>query len=255
MEFTNSLFYNKADASESTYYKGAAQIQYPIRNLTWETTETYDIGVDARFFDGRLSFVGDYYYKRTKDMLLDLEIPKYMGYSNPSQNAGKMHTRGYDLELSWNDRIGEFTYGISANLSDYISKMDDLSGTQFMGDRVKMTGSLFDEWYGYISEGLFQTQEELDKSATLNSNTQVGDVKYKDISGPEVCLMALSLPNMTVFFLAIHSPALCMVEHCRLLIKALTLVLLSKALVSKRYVCTLRWFNLIITSGEVFLLL
>lgn len=185
MEFTNSLFYNKADASESTYYKGAAQIQYPIRNLTWETTETYDIGVDARFFDGRLSFVGDYYYKRTKDMLLDLEIPKYMGYSNPSQNAGKMHTRGYDLELSWNDRIGEFTYGISANLSDYISKMDDLSGTQFMGDRVKMTGSLFDEWYGYISEGLFQTQEELDKSATLNSNTQVGDVKYKDISGPD----------------------------------------------------------------------
>ncbi len=185
MEFTNSLFYNKPDASEPTYYKGAAQLQYPVLNLTWETTETYDIGIDARFFDGRLSFVGDYYHKRTKDMLLDLEIPKYMGYSNPSQNAGKMHTNGYDLELSWNDRVGEFTYGVAVNFSDYISKMDDLSGTQFMGDQVKMGGSLYNEWYGYIAEGLFQTEEELKNSATLNNNTQVGDVKYRDISGPD----------------------------------------------------------------------
>lgn len=184
MDFTSSLFYDKMDSTAPTFYKGAAQIQYAMLNLTWETTETYDIGIDAHFLDNRLSLTVDYYHKRTRDMLLDLEIPKYVGYSNPSQNAGKMHTRGVDLEIAWNDHIGDFRYGITANFSDYLSRMDDLSGTQFLGDNVKMEGSLFDEWYGYVSEGLFQTQEEVDNSPTLNKNIQVGDVKYKDISGP-----------------------------------------------------------------------
>lgn len=185
MDFTSTLFYENDKTMEPTFYTGAAQIQYAMRNLTWETTETYDIGVDAHFLDSRLSITADYYYKRTKDMLLDLEIPKYVGFSNPSQNAGSMHTSGIDLEINWNDNIGDFKYGIGANFSDYLSRMDNLSGTQFLGEKVKMEGSLFNEWYGYVSEGLFQTKEDVENSPKLNSNTQVGDIKYKDLSGPQ----------------------------------------------------------------------
>ena len=63
--------------------------------------------------------------------------------------------------------------------------MGNLNGTQFLGDKVKMEGSEFNEWYGYVSEGLFLTQEDLDKSAKLNNETKLGDIKYKDISGPD----------------------------------------------------------------------
>lgn len=185
MEFTSSLFYDKADKTDLSFHKGIAQIEYAIRDISWETTESYDLGVDAYFLNSRLRVTADYYKKETKGMLLDLEIPKYLGYQNPSQNAGKMHTKGFDIEVGWNDHIGDFSYGATFNISDYLSKMGTLAGTQFIGNTVKMEGSYFDEWYGYIADGLFQTVEELETSPKLNSSTKVGDVKFLDISGPD----------------------------------------------------------------------
>lgn len=63
--------------------------------------------------------------------------------------------------------------------------MGDLSGTVFLGDQIIREGSEYNEWYGYVSDGLFQTQEEVDNSALLISSNKPGDVKYKDISGPD----------------------------------------------------------------------
>ena len=113
-----------------------------------------------------------------KDMLLDIDIPDYVGYDDPEQNTGKMRTTGYEIEIGWNDVVGDWSYGISANLSDYLSEMGWLGGTQFLGDQVKMMGSYFNEWYGYKSDGLFQTQEEIDNYPVLNSNVKPGDIKY-----------------------------------------------------------------------------
>lgn len=187
MEFTKSILYNAKN--EAQFVQGAAQIQYAIENITWESTDTWDIGVDARFLNNRLSFTGDFYKKHTKDMLLALEIPKYVGYSNPDQNAGIMNTTGYDLELNWNDKIGDFTYSIGVNFSDYVSKMGNLKGTTFGGgdkdDTTSRVNSYYNEWFGYISDGLFLTQEDLDNSPKLNATTQLGDVKFRDISGPD----------------------------------------------------------------------
>ena len=160
--------------------------KFPIKDISWETTESWNIGVDAYFLDSRLKFGFDYFYKTTKDMLLALEIPDYVGYeTNPDKNTGKMYTRGFELELGWNDRIGDFTYAVSANLSDFKSKMGDLGGTEFLGDQVKKKGSEFNEWYGYIAEGIYQTQEEVDNSAVLNNTVKPGDIRYRDISGPD----------------------------------------------------------------------
>ncbi|MBU5895095.1 hypothetical protein JVW19_24255, partial [Vibrio cholerae O1] len=72
-----------------------------------------------------------------------------------------MHTTGYDIEVGWRDKVGDFTYSISANLSDFTSKMGNLNGTQFLGNQVKMEGSEYNEWYGYVSDGLFLTQEDV----------------------------------------------------------------------------------------------
>lgn len=182
MEQTNTLRYDETGVP--MFFPGMAQIQYAIRDITWETTESFDIGLDARFFNNRLSFTADYYHKNTRDMLLELEIPKYLGFSNPSQNAGRMYTDGYDLELNWNDHIGDFNYSIGVNFSDYLSKMADMKGTSLGEAKRNAEGHFYNEWYGYVAEGLFTSEEDLAASAVINQATQVGDIKYRDISGP-----------------------------------------------------------------------
>lgn len=178
---TNSLFYqgNTAVSAQS-----AAQWQYAIRDISWEKTESFDIGLDANFFANKLRFTGDYYKKTTKDMLLQLQIPMFLGFDNPNQNTGKMNTKGWEFEIGWNDKIGDLDYSVSANLSDFKSIMGDLGGTEFLGDQIKRKGSEFNEWYGYVSDGLYQTQADVDASAKLNTSVKPGDVRYKDISGP-----------------------------------------------------------------------
>ena len=163
----------------------ASQVTYNIKDITWETTKTWNVGLDATMFRNRLSFSGDIYRKNTYDMLLALEIPDLIGYSNPSQNAGKMHTNGWELQVGWQDRKGPFVYSVSANLSDYKSVMGDLSGIVFDGSQIIRQGSEYYEWYGYVSDGLFQNDEDIAASPLLNSNVRPGDVKYKDISGPD----------------------------------------------------------------------
>ncbi len=180
--FNQNLFYMGNNITSATT---AAQVAYAIRDISWETTKTVDLGVDADFFGGRLTFTGDYYQKTTSDMLLDIEIPDYIGYENPQQNTGIMETKGWELQVGWRDKIGEVTYSVAANLSDYVSTMGDLGGTQFLGNKIKQEGSEFDEWYGYLSDGIYQTQDEVDNSATLNASVSPGDIKYRDISGPE----------------------------------------------------------------------
>ncbi|GHT37562.1 SusC/RagA family TonB-linked outer membrane protein [Bacteroidia bacterium] len=180
--FSNSLFYTgNTVVSKQT----AAQVRYAIQDISWETTESTDIGFDANLLNNRLRITGDYFFKTTKDMLLALQIPGYMGFENPDQNTGEMETKGFELELGWNDKVGDLRYSVAVNLSDFKSKMGYLGGTEFLGDQVKKEGSEFNEWYGYKSDGLFQTQAEVDNSPKLNANVKPGDIKYVDVSGPD----------------------------------------------------------------------
>ena len=177
----NSLFYQGTNVVSA---QAAAQFQYAIRDISWETTQSFDLGIDVNFFRDRLRLTGDYYKKTTKDMLLELEIPDYVGFDNPNQNTGKMYTTGWEMQANWNDRQGAINYSASVNVSDFKSKMGDLGGTVFLGDQIKIQGSQFNEWYGYVSDGLYQTQDEVTNSPKLNANVKPGDVRYKDISGP-----------------------------------------------------------------------
>lgn len=182
INFSTALFFQNGKAISA---QSASQWAYAVKDLTWEKTESMDIGLDAHFFGNRLRFTAEYYTKKTKDMLLAMEIPGYVGFDNPQRNSGKMETKGFELDLGWNDRIGDFSYAVSVNFSDAVSKMKDLGGTEFLGDKVKMEGSEYDEWYGYLSDGLYLTQEEVDNSPKLDNTVGVGSVKYKDISGPD----------------------------------------------------------------------
>ncbi|MBB6002532.1 TonB-dependent receptor [Arcicella rosea] len=181
MSFSNALFYqNNVATSQQT----AAQLQYAIKDISWEKTSSIDVGLDAYFLKNRLRLTADAYQKETKDMLLALQIPIFVGFENPNQNTGIMTTKGIDLDLSWTDKIGKLRYSASLNLSQFKSEMGNLGGTEFIGDKIKKQGSQFDEWYGYVSQGIYQTQEDVNNSPKLSSNVKVGDLKYTDISGP-----------------------------------------------------------------------
>ena len=181
INFDNALLFRGSNVVSE---KAAAQWQYAIKNITWETTESLDIGIDANFLNNRLRFTGDYYKKQTKDMLLAIQIPSYMGFDNPNQNTGKMFTNGWELVLGWYDKVGEIGYSVDFNISDFKSVMGDLGGTEFIGDKIRIEGSEFDEWYGYRSLGIYQTQDEVTGSATL-ANTRAGDIRYMDVSGAD----------------------------------------------------------------------
>ncbi|MDE5987819.1 MAG: TonB-dependent receptor [Duncaniella sp.] len=182
--FGDAHFYN--NNGEVVSDKTAAIRTLAVEDITWETTTSTDLGLDAYFFNSRLRLGADYYWKTTSDMLLAIQIPYTMGYADPQTNAGKMSTHGYDLELSWNDRIGEVSYGISLNLSDFISKIDYMNNSDVVKDgKLKRAGELFNTWYGYICDGIYQTQDEVNNSARTSSTVTVGDLKYRDISGPD----------------------------------------------------------------------
>ena len=180
--FSDVLMYS---GSEVVSNQTAYIPDYVIENISWETTETYDFGIDVNFFDSKLQLVADYYKKTTKDMLLALEIPDYIGLEDPDQNTGEMYTRGWEMEVRYKNRIGDLSYSVAANISDYKSIMGDLGGTEFTGSQVKFEGSEYNEWYGYKSDGIYQTLEDVDNSATINSSVSPGDVKYTDISGAD----------------------------------------------------------------------
>lgn len=166
----------------------AYQSTYAFENITWETTTTYGVGLDAQLFNNRLRFNGDWYYKMTDGMLLTMNFPMYTGFNAPEQNAGMMHTNGWELSVSWNDTIGDFNYGASFNLSDYRSKMGYLGDLRKIGsDKITEEGSYFQEWYLYKSKGIFLNDEALFDSegnkVPVRGKEAAGFIQSEDIDG------------------------------------------------------------------------
>lgn len=106
-------------------------IQKTIQNLSlsWEKLTTYNLGVEAKFLKNRLSTEVDLYYRYTTDILTDAIIYRTMGnISAPKENTASLGNKGIELTLGWNDRVGDFRYGISGNVSYNINKVTDFKG-------------------------------------------------------------------------------------------------------------------------------
>lgn len=110
MNFGSTLFY-MADGSVVSGSTARPAV-LAVEDITWETTTSTDLGFDANFLNNRLHINFDYYWKKTTDMLLAIQIPYTMGYNSPNTNAGKMSTHGYDFDVSWQDHIGDFKYSV-----------------------------------------------------------------------------------------------------------------------------------------------
>lgn len=166
---------------------GAAVTSLVDSDITWETTATTDIGLDLGFLNNRLTVELDVFSKKTSDIIVQLPIPSILGgLSSPFENVGKMLNKGFEINLGWSDRIleKEFSYSLNANLT-YINN----EVTKFRGgnspDQLYLIreGYSYKTLYGFIHEGVYQTDEEARTHMSNNSYVPVaGDLKYKDLN-------------------------------------------------------------------------
>lgn len=155
-------------------------------NLSWETSETFNVGIDLGMLDNRLELHGDWYQRLTRDMIGPAEaLPVTLGANVPQTNNATMRTRGWELSVSWQDRIGDhIRYYVNANLSDNRSVILDF----FNPTKILTTyrqGQTIGEIWGYETAGLFGSQDEIDKHANQNfffGSWNPGDVKYADLN-------------------------------------------------------------------------
>lgn len=192
----SSLGYTFGEGSVLPKY---SSLSAPIASgMTWETAQQWDFGFDLTMLGNRLNLTVDGYIRDTKDMLTDgVDLPGVYGADLPDMNAADLRTKGYEITLNWRDRLTlgnkPFEYSVGLNLSDYksvITKYDNENKT-FAKDYYE--GMEIGEIWGYVTDGLFQTDEEakayaenVDLSYVLKGQTggwQAGDVKFVDLDG------------------------------------------------------------------------
>lgn len=172
---------------EKNLTTGAAQTQVANEKISWEKSTQVNIGLDADLLRSRLNVSFDYYVRNISDLLQQFPIPLFVGLSSPWENAGSMRNYGWDLSLIWRDHVGDVKYSVAANLSDVRNKVINLYGKEYVGTQITREGDPIGSWYGYVAEGYFQSQDEIDASPVYGArqNVRPGYIKYKDLSGPE----------------------------------------------------------------------
>lgn len=152
-------------------------------NISWETTEMLNLGIDAALFNNRLSVTAEYYQNQTRDILLNLNIPMTVGLNAPAQNAGKVSNKGWDLGIVYRSAPKKFRYDIALNLSDVRNKVIDLKGINQNSLTQNREGYPINSIYGLIADGYFQDQSDVDKHATQFGIIKPGDLRYVDQNG------------------------------------------------------------------------
>jgi TonB-linked SusC/RagA family outer membrane protein len=164
---------------------GAAQKVLANQSISWETTKTANVGLDASILKQKLSMSFDLYSRNTKDLLLNLPIPSVIGYSAPMQNAGDLENKGYDLSLNWQDKLGDFSYGAKFIISNVKNKVTNLAGVGpiINGSSITQVGSPIGLIYGYETVGIFQDQSSIDAAPKQIGTLIPGNLQYKDQNG------------------------------------------------------------------------
>lgn len=190
---------------------GYTQGGYPARlanpDLTWETSEQINVGLDARFLGGRLSTTLEWYKKKTKDLLLWVPVWSIVGQDGYWANAGTVENTGVEAAIGWNDNIGDFRYGINLNFAHNKNEVTEVNNSnhfveggsdliaQNTGFMARMQeGYPIGYFYGYKTEGVIQNEGDLKRyldkncggkaeNSLQNTAIQPGDLKFVDTNG------------------------------------------------------------------------
>lgn len=156
--------------------------------LTWETVRQIDLGLDWALLNSRLYGTFDWYMRKTLDMVTNgTPLPAVLGTGAPQANTADLKTTGWELSMGWRDRVNkDFSYDVSFVLSDYQAEITKFNNPQNLLS-THYVGKKWGEIWGLVTEGLFQSAEEVsahaDQSEIYGGGWYPGDVKYKDLNG------------------------------------------------------------------------
>mgnify|MGYP000693045017 FL=1 len=198
--------------SSSNYNKvvGFAQLKEIDTNLKWETNTQTNIGLDLGLLNNDLNITMDYFIRDSKDLLLYRNMRPSTGHGQVYTNAGHIQNKGFEFSVSYNKRFGDWNLGATLTGSTLKNKVIEVGdpiynnldangdlitddGDNWTNHSVTMEGHAVGSYYGYVVEGIFQSQAEVDAANALAKEngydayqvnaTTVGDFKYKDLNG------------------------------------------------------------------------
>jgi TonB-linked SusC/RagA family outer membrane protein len=200
----------------NTVHQGIAPASVINPDLHWETATQTDVGIDLGLFGNKFTLVADYFYKLQEDIITNTIVPRLSGitngyYTNPvsqAVNSAEAVNKGYELAVSYKEYRTRLKYSFGVNFSRYQNKITKLDEPIFMlsyngGHLVRIEeGHPISQFYGYLTDGLFTSQEELDalnasssRGYYQNVDTRLGDVKFKDIGSNDTTGVRLSEPD------------------------------------------------------------
>ncbi|GAB2653056.1 TonB-dependent receptor [Flavihumibacter cheonanensis] len=180
---------------------GNTQTRLPNPNISWETAEMSNIGLSAELFNRKLAVNLNYFDKKTRDMLLSPPTIGTVGtLSIPDQNVGVLKNSGFEMDLSYSNRAGEFSYRLGANAAFIKNKVIELYDGNFIGSRTygrpneeisrTYEGLPIGIFYGWRTDGLYQTTDDISKDPNIANDPrrtagliEPGDVRFLDING------------------------------------------------------------------------
>lgn len=195
------------DFAGYTFGEGSTMGKYsslgaPVASdMTWETAQQWDLGLDVAMFDNRLNLTADVYIRDTKDMLTEgIALPAVYGADSPEMNAADLRTKGYELTINWRDQFQlagkPFSYSLGFNLSDYKSTITKYNNPNKSLAMDYYVGMEIGEIWGFVTDGFFKTTEEAQAyakevdlsyvSSRLTGGWQAGDLKFIDLDGDGV---------------------------------------------------------------------
>lgn len=203
---TWAVFNNNAEGNPGAYYGSL-----PNEELEWEITTMQNIGFDLSLMDYSVTFSAEYFKREVDNLLIQKNLPASLGYiDNPWTNVGGMENSGLEFNAGYHKRKGEFQFSVTANLGTIKNEVTDLDGKTYDAEAVTsdygggtitrtQEGESIQSFYGYVVDGIFQSQSEIDalnqtaeqqfnagnvnKQYYQNDATSPGDIKFKDLDG------------------------------------------------------------------------
>jgi TonB-linked SusC/RagA family outer membrane protein len=188
---TNNLVFN----DQRSQYIYQSVLASP--DVTWETVQQENIGIDLGLFKNKLTVTADYYIKRNKNMLASLNLPNIIGIGTPRFNVGELKSWGAELDVKWKDKIGKLDYRVGFNISDNQNKLVKYDGTKSLISSITgqpggvvelLEGFPLNSVWGYKTDGYLKNKADVDAYKTkipspYFTNLAPGDIKYLDLDG------------------------------------------------------------------------
>ncbi len=170
----------------NTVAPGAVVSTLSNSNLGWETTRQFDLGLDLGLYNDRITFIYDYYTKRTTNLLYSVQIAQEAGFTNFNDNIGEIKFWGHEFAINTRNTTGKFKWSTNANISFNRNKVvaladgiDRVYGTF----HITQVGKPFGQFYGHISQGMYQNAEDLNNNPKVPGRSTIGSIKLTDQNG------------------------------------------------------------------------